>query len=175
LAIGVGLGGVIGAGSPSTLTPRGGCLYSLPLFAGARFSPTPLNSGQPAAPQGNSYYFGSYAAPSQSDWGGTAYGGTFTVTEDGTPPLEKLYPLLSDEQKLSQNNAAPQPQNVSLLHAQDESNENRTNLKVGARVKLRSGGPLIAVLSVSCTDVTCVWFDAAGYAETGAFPAASLM
>jgi uncharacterized protein YodC (DUF2158 family) len=180
VAIGVGLGGVFGAGSRNTLTPRDGRLHSVSLLAGARFSPskpysTPLNAGQAAVPPGNSYYFGSYAAPSQSDQGGTAYGGTFiSVAGDGTPPLEKLYPLPSDHQKLSLNDAAPQPQSDSLLHAQDQSNENRTNLKVGARVKLRSGGPLMAVLSVSGTDVTCVWFDAAGQAETGTFPAASL-
>jgi uncharacterized protein YodC (DUF2158 family) len=104
-----------------------------------------------------------------------AYGTFMPVAGDGTPPLEKLYPSLSDDQKLSLTDAAPQPQNVSLLHAQDQSSENRTNLKVGARVKLRSGGPLMAVLSVRGTDVTCVWFDAVGHAETGTFPAASLM
>jgi uncharacterized protein YodC (DUF2158 family) len=91
------------------------------------------------------------------------------------PPLEKPYSSLSDYQKLSLNDVDPQPQNVSLPHAQDQSNENRTNLKVGARVRLRSGGPLMAVLSVSGIDVTCVWFNAVGQAETGTFPAASLM
>jgi uncharacterized protein YodC (DUF2158 family) len=176
LAIGVGLGGVIGAGSSGTFTPRGGRSYSVPLFAGARFSPskpysTPLNSGQPVAPQGTGYYFGSYAAPSQSDQGGTTYAGTFATVAG---PLEKLYPLRRDDRKLSLNDAASQPQNVSLPDAQDQSNENRNNLKVGARVKLRSGSPLMAVLSVSGTDVTCVWFDAVGQAETGTFPAASL-
>jgi uncharacterized protein YodC (DUF2158 family) len=90
------------------------------------------------------------------------------------PPLEKAYSSLSDYQKLSLNDVDPQPQNVSLPHAQDQSNENRTNLKVGERVKLRSGGPLMAVLSVSGTDVTCVWFNAVGQAEIGTFPAASL-
>jgi hypothetical protein len=68
------------------------------------------------------------------------------------PPLEKPYPSLTDDRKLSLNDTDPQPQNVSLPHAQDQGNENRTNLKVGARVKLRSGGPLMAVLSVSGTD-----------------------
>jgi len=93
--------------------------------------------------------------------------------ETGTFPAASLA-LLTDGQKLSLNDAAPQPQNVSLPHAQGQSNENRTNLKVGARVKLRSGGPLMTVLSVSDTDVTCVWFNAVGQAEIGTFPAASL-
>jgi len=91
------------------------------------------------------------------------------------PPLETLYPSRTDDQKLSLKNADPQPQNVSLPRAQDQRNENRTNLQVGARVRLRSGGPLMAVLSVSGTDVTCVWFDVFRRAETGTFPAASLM
>jgi uncharacterized protein YodC (DUF2158 family) len=91
------------------------------------------------------------------------------------PPLETLYPSRSDDQKPSLKNGDPQPQNVSLPRAQDQRNENRTNLQVGARVRLRSGGPLMAVLSVSGTDVTCVWFDVFRRAETGTFPAASLM
>jgi uncharacterized protein YodC (DUF2158 family) len=90
------------------------------------------------------------------------------------PSLEKPHPSLSDGQKLSLNDADPRPQNVSSPPTPDQSNENRTNLQVGARVKLRSGGPLMAVLSVIGTDVTCVWFDATGQAETGTFPAASL-
>jgi uncharacterized protein YodC (DUF2158 family) len=268
LAVGGGLGGVrVSAGSrgPILTLTRDGRLYSVPLFAGSRFSPsnlysTPLNSRQLRAPQANNYYFGSYVAPSQSGQGGTAYGGAYVSVVGGTstkvaetcadladpmtdipvdqlrklvhptkdqqaeldqlkaasseaknvvaaacltnpsaspvdrlaaaakqseaitsaaqilrPPLEKFYASLSDDQKASLYDADPQPQNVALLHAQDRSNENRTNLKVGARVKLRSGGPLMAVLSVSGTDVTCVWFDEAGQAETGTFPAASLM
>ena len=91
------------------------------------------------------------------------------------PPLETLYPSPTDDQKRSLKNADPQPQSGSLLRAQDQRNENRTNLKVGARVRLRSGGPLMAVLSVTGTDVTCVWFDAFHRAETGTFPEASLM
>jgi uncharacterized protein YodC (DUF2158 family) len=175
LAVGVGLGGVI-AGSPSTLTPRNGRLYSVPLLAGARFSPsnrysTPLNYRQPVAPQASNYDIGSYAAPSQNGQGGTAYGDTFISVAGGGTQVAQL----TDDQKLPLKNAAPQPQNVSLPRAQDQSNENQTNLKVGARVRLRSGGPLMAVLSVSGTDVTCVWFNAAGQAETGTFPAASLM
>jgi uncharacterized protein YodC (DUF2158 family) len=140
LAIGRGLGGVgVSAGSPS-LTPGDRRLYSVPLSAGARFSPsnlysTSLNSRQPAAPQANN-----------------------SVAGGGTPVAQTR-----------------QPQNVSLLHAQDQSNQNRTNLEVGARVRLRSGGPMMAVLSVSGTEVTCVWFNAVGQAETGTFPAAGLM
>jgi hypothetical protein len=61
LAIGRELGGVISTGSPGpvlTRTPRDGRLYSVPLIAGARFSPSnlysePLNSRQPSAPQAN--------------------------------------------------------------------------------------------------------------------------
>jgi uncharacterized protein YodC (DUF2158 family) len=90
-------------------------------------------------------------------------------------PLETLYPSRTDDQKLSLKNADPQPQNVSLPRAQDQRNENRNNLQVGARVRLRSGGPLMSVLSVSGTDVTCVWFDVFRRAETRTFPAASLM
>jgi uncharacterized protein YodC (DUF2158 family) len=235
----------------------------VPLIASAGFSPsnlysTPLNSGQPVAPQANNYYFGSYAAPSQNGQGATPYGDTFISAAGGgaqvaqtcgdlagpmtdlpvdqlrqilhpandqqaeldrlkavssevnvvaaecltypsasqvhrleaaakqseaiiraaqilRPPVEKPYPSLTDDRKLSLNDADPHPQNVSLPQAQVQSSENRTNLKVGARVKLRSGGPLMAVLSVNGTDVTRVWFDAAGRAETGTFPAASLM
>jgi uncharacterized protein YodC (DUF2158 family) len=163
LPIGQGLGG--GAGSPRpflTLTPRS--ISSVPLSAGASslFS-TPVNSSQPAAPQANissnaapQANISSNAAPSQSGQAGTPYQGTvISVAGGGTRVL--------------------QPQNVSLPRAQDQRNENRTNLKAGARVRLRSGGPMMAVLSVSGTDVTCAWFDAFGRAETGAFPAASLM
>jgi uncharacterized protein YodC (DUF2158 family) len=101
--------------------------------------------------------------------------GIIRVAQILRPPLETLYPSRSDDQKPSLKNGDPQPQNVSLPRAQDQRNENRTNLKVGARVRLRSGGPLMAVLSVSGTDVTCVWFDTFRRAETGTFPAASLM
>jgi hypothetical protein len=238
LAAGRGLGGSrLSAGSrgPVLTLTRDGRLYSVPLFAGSRFTPsnlysTPLNSRQPPAPQANNYYFGSYVAPSQSGQDGTAYGGAYVSVVGGTstkvaetcddladpmtdipvdqlrklvhptkdqqaeldqlkaasseaknvvaaacltnpsaspvarleaaakqseaitraaqilrPPLEKFYASLSDDQKASLNDADPQPQNVSLLHTQDRSNENRTNLKVGARVKLRSGGPLSVI------------------------------
>jgi uncharacterized protein YodC (DUF2158 family) len=173
LPIGQGLGG--GAGSPTpflTLMPRS--IYSVPLSTGASsLYSTPINSSQPAVPQANissnaapqanissnaapQANISSNGAPSQSGQGGTPYQGTvISVAGRGTRVL--------------------QPQNVSLPRAQDQRNENRTNLKAGARVRLRSGGPLMAVLSVSGTDVTCVWFNAARQAETGTFPAASLM
>jgi uncharacterized protein YodC (DUF2158 family) len=102
-------------------------------------------------------------------------GAIIRVAQILRPPLETLYPSRTDDQKLSLKNADPQPQNASLPRAQDQRNENRTNLQVGARVRLRSGGPLMSVLSVSGTDVTCVWFDVFRRAETGTFPAASLM
>jgi uncharacterized protein YodC (DUF2158 family) len=89
------------------------------------------------------------------------------------PPFEKFYASLSNDQKASLNDANPRPQ--TLQRSQDQTSENRTNFKVGTRVKLRSGGPMMAVVSVRNSEVTCVWFNYGGQAESGTFPAESLM
>ena len=89
------------------------------------------------------------------------------------PPFEKFYASLSNDQKASLNDADPQPQ--TSQRSQDQTSENRTNFKVGTRVKLRAGGPMMAVVSVRNSEVTCVWFNYGGQAESGTFPVASLM
>jgi uncharacterized protein YodC (DUF2158 family) len=89
-------------------------------------------------------------------------------------PLEKFYASLSDEQKAMLNTIGAPPQNSSS-QAKDQRDDHGTALKVGTRVKLRAGGPLMAVESIQGSEVTCVWFDDAGEAESGTFSVASLM
>jgi uncharacterized protein YodC (DUF2158 family) len=72
------------------------------------------------------------------------------------------------------NTTGALPQNSSS-QAEDQRDDRGTDLKVGTRVKLRAGGPLMAVESINGSEVTCVWFDDDGQAESGVFSAASLM
>jgi uncharacterized protein YodC (DUF2158 family) len=87
-------------------------------------------------------------------------------------PLEEFYASLSDEQKAGLRSGVPPHPAASQ---QSSRHNNETNLKVGTRVKLRSGGPMMAVVSIQGSDVTCVWFDNVGEPQSGTFPAASLM
>ena len=48
--------------------------------------------------------------------------------------------------------------------------------KIGTRVRLRSGGPLMTVTGINeATGIPCQWFDKAGAVCTGIFLEASLM
>jgi uncharacterized protein YodC (DUF2158 family) len=67
------------------------------------------------------------------------------------------------------------PQQNSSSQAEDQRDDRGPDLKIGTRGKLRAGGPLMAVESINGSEVTCVWFDDAGEAESGVFSAASLM
>jgi uncharacterized protein YodC (DUF2158 family) len=82
---------------------------------------------------------------------------------------------LNDDQKARLNSSVTPQRDGTSQHAQLLSNDTGTDLKVGTRVRLRSGGPMMAVTSTHGSDVTCVWFNFAGQAESGTFPAASLM
>jgi uncharacterized protein YodC (DUF2158 family) len=118
-------------------------------------------------------------------------------------PVEKFYASLSDEQKAMLNTIDPSPQNSSSeaevprddrgteqkamltttsarpqnssSQAEDQRDDRGTDLKVGTRVKLRAGGPLMAVESIQGSEVTCVWFNDDGEAESGTFSAQSLI
>jgi uncharacterized protein YodC (DUF2158 family) len=104
-------------------------------------------------------------------------------------PLDKFYASLNDDQKAKLNNMglSPQPASPQLPSSQGNApQENKDassppgsgddlGLKVGTRVKLRSGGPLMTVQAAHGSEIICVWFGDAGDAESATFPAASLM
>ena len=89
-------------------------------------------------------------------------------------PLEKFYASLNDEQKATLDNVGVPPQN-SPSQTKYQRDDRRADLKVGTRVKLRAGGPMMVVETTNGSQVTCVWFNDVGQAETGEFSAVSLM
>ena len=104
--------------------------------------------------------------------GGYAYAGRSST--NASTPMPGTPVSLSDDQKARLNNNAS-PQSVSSQQAQRQSSDNGIDLKVGTRVRLRAGSPMMVVTSTHDSEVTCVWFNSFGQAESGTFPAASLM
>jgi uncharacterized protein YodC (DUF2158 family) len=126
---------------------------------------TPSGQSQQGSTQSYSYRIsGNYPPADKSGQGSVAYSGGANVTH-ASP---------SDDQKAGVNSTAS-PQNASSQRAQRQSSDNETDLKVGARVRLRSGSPMMVVTSIHGSDVTCVWFNYVGQAESSTFPAVSLM
>ena len=182
--------------NPGSLSPNGvpnGNARSAPLF---NFLPTPALSSPPGSipgtlparqsfqanptQQGTSQslgFLGNYGAAKNGP-ASIAYSGGYAnagrISTNASTPTPGTPVSLSDDQKARLNSSAS-PQSVSSQQAQRQSSDNGTDLKVGTRVRLRGGSPLMVVTSTHGSDVTCVWFNYVGSAESGTFPAASLM
>ena len=166
--------------NPGSLSPNGvpnGNARSAPRL---NFLPTPALSSPPGSIPGTLAAHQSFQAnPTQQ---GTSqslgflgnYPGAARTSTNASTPMPGAPVSLSDDQKARLNSSAS-PQSVSSQQAQRQSSDNGTDLKVGTRVRLRGGSPLMVVTSTHGSDVTCVWFNSVGQAESATFPAVSLM
>ena len=149
--------------TPALSSPPGSIPGTLPGHQSFQANPTQQGSSQSLG------FLGNYPGAGKNGQGSIAYSGGYAYA--GRISTNVTHASLSDDQKARLNNTAS-PQNVSSQH---QSNDNGTDWKVGTRVRLRSGSPLMVVTSIHGSEVTCVWFNYVGQAESGTFPATTLM
>jgi uncharacterized protein YodC (DUF2158 family) len=152
--------------TPALSSPPGSIPGTLPAHQSFQANPTQQGTSQSLGFLGNYPGVAKNGPASIAYSGGYAYAGRISMR--GTPVS------LSDDQKARLNNSAS-PQSVSSQQAHSQGGDNGIDLKVGTRVRLRAGSPMMVVTSSHGSEVTCVWFNSFGQAESGTFPAASLM
>ena len=156
--------------TPALSSPPGSIPGTLPAHQSFQANPTQQGTAQSLGFLGNYPGAAKNGPASIAYSGGYAYAGRSST--NASTPMRGTPVSLNDDQKARLNNSAS-PQ--SSQQAQRQSSDTGIDLEVGTRVRLRAGSPMMVVTSTHGSEVTCVWFNSFGQAESGTFPAASLM